>query len=416
MAIQLDTMKFVDRYAGVFICWILSTWRRLRLRFRKTPSSAGYTLQKVLFVELSEMGSMVAAYPVMQDFRDRHPDAEFYFLTFKQNRACLDVLKLIPPENVLTLETTSLVIFARTMLGAIRRLRRLRLDAVIDFELFSRISAILSYMAGARFSAGFNRVNMEGLYRGTLHTHPVGYNHYTHISRNFLALLRVLEGGTDEAALLKEQLPSPALPLAHPHLDELRRTEIWNQLRSLCPELRAESRLVILNPNAGNLLPIRAWPLQNYIELTRRLLQQPDICVLVMGTAEATGDAERMCRELPSPRLINFTEATEFEDLIPLFSLADLLITNDSGPAHFASLTDTAILVFFGPETPDLYRPLSQKADVFYSSYHCSPCLTAYNHRTTRCTNNRCLQCITVDEVEAKARQSLERYRVTPRP
>jgi len=259
-------------------------------------------------------------------------------------------------------------------------------------------------------------MSLEGLYRGDLHTHPVGYNHYAHISQNFSSLLNALEGGRRESALLKERIALPELPIERPPMDEARRTNVWKKLQTACPELKPHFRLIIMNPNAGNLLPIRAWPLRYYIELTRRLLHDPGVCVLVMGTAEASADAATMSAQVGSPRLIDFTCQTAFEDLVPLLSLGDVLLTNDSGPAHFAALTDTAILVFFGPETPDLYKPLSTKCVPFYSHYHCSPCLNAYNHRTTTCTNNLCLQVIGVDEVEQKMRECLQKYPVMARP
>jgi hypothetical protein len=136
---------------------------------------------------------------------------------------------------------------------------------------------------------------------------------------------------------------------------------------------------IILNPNAGDLLPIRAWPLDRYIELGRRLLaEDPRAVLLVMGTDEAAADAARIVAELGPERVVDFAGKTAFEDLLPLFELGGLLVTNDSGPAHFAALTPISILAFFGPESPRLYRPLSDRHRALYAEYHCSPCLNAY--------------------------------------
>jgi ADP-heptose:LPS heptosyltransferase len=83
-------------------------------------------------------------------------------------------------------------------------------------------------------------------------------------------------------------------------------------------------------------------------------------------------------------------------------------VTNDSGPAHFAALTDVHVIVFFGPETPELYRPLTDRCTVMYSNYACSPCVSAYNQRRSVCTNNRCLTTISVDTVHAAVVDVLE--------
>lgn len=82
-----------------------------------------------------------------------------------------------------------------------------------------------------------------------------------------------------------------------------------------------------------------------------------------------------------------------------LLSLAHVLVTADSGPAHFASLTSIKNIVLFGPETPLLYGPLGQNTSCLFAGLACSPCLSAYNHRKTSCTDPKCMKAITVEEV-----------------
>jgi ADP-heptose:LPS heptosyltransferase len=92
-----------------------------------------------------------------------------------------------------------------------------------------------------------------------------------------------------------------------------------------------------------------------------------------------------------------------------LFHHADLLVTNDGGPGHFASLTPIRTFMFFGPETSRLYGPLSPRATVFDLQLACSPCLSAYNHRQTFCDgDNQCLKQIAPGPVLAMALRELE--------
>jgi ADP-heptose:LPS heptosyltransferase len=85
--------------------------------------------------------------------------------------------------------------------------------------------------------------------------------------------------------------------------------------------------------------------------------------------------------------------------LIVLYGLADLLVTNDSGPAHFASLTTIDVITLFGPEHPNLFAARGPRNHVLHAGLACSPCVSALNNRTTACTDNRCMQAIGVDEV-----------------
>lgn len=392
-------MKIVDRVVGIPACFVLSILRYGIDTFGPKRSLPSDRPVRMLFIELSEMGSMVAACPAMQAAAERYPRTELFFLTLEQNRACIDMLHIIPPENVVTFSNRSPGPFLSTLLAALRTLRRRRIDISVDFELFSRISGLLSYLSGAHLRVGFDRYSMEGLYRGRLLTHPVQYNHYTHISRNFMALIRSLSADSRERPLLKERIEPDDLQPPRSTADPEVKTMVWNRLLSIQPSLKDKQFLYLINPNAGDLLPIRAWPLERYIELTRRLLEDDGAYAVIIGTPEASNDARAMKAALPDERVVDFTGQTAFEELIPLFELGDMLITNDSGPAHFASLTSIPIAVFYGPETPDLYRPLSDRCEIFYAGYQCSPCLNAYNHRTTLCTHSRCLTHFSVDEV-----------------
>ena len=82
------------------------------------------------------------------------------------------------------------------------------------------------------------------------------------------------------------------------------------------------------------------------------------------------------------------------------------MVTNDSGPAHFASVTRMPTIVLFGPETPALYGSLGETYPV-YAGLNCSPCVSAWNHRKTPCTDNVCLKAITVDQVFDRVRDLL---------
>lgn len=415
MAIPVKKMKFIDRFVGVPACACLTLWKRL---FRRSPDINKLSINKILFVELSEMGSMVAVAPAIHDFKQMNPQSKLFFLTFKQNRFALETLKIIPQDQIVTIDSSSLFKLVITLVMALKTLRQHKLDAVIDLELFSRVSAILSFCVRAQLTIGFDRLAMEGLYRGHLMTHPVGYNPYVHISANFASLMHILTKKAPlQKGLLKVDIARATPPVPAPPVNRAIQSDLWTKLHMLCPQLSSDSRIVIINPNAGSLLPIRAWPLDRYIRVTQQLLDDNDkMVVLIMGTDEASADAKAIKHAVNSTRLIDFTGQTKFEDIIPLFSLSDLLITNDSGPAHFASLTKIAIIVFFGPETPLLYGPISERCRCFFANLHCSPCLSAFNHRTTHCTDNLCLKAISEEAVMLQAKQFIDNAKPPARP
>lgn len=84
-----------------------------------------------------------------------------------------------------------------------------------------------------------------------------------------------------------------------------------------------------------------------------------------------------------------------------LYMRSELLVTNDSGPAHFASLTPIHVVTLFGPETPALFGARSANTTALWAGLACSPCVNAYNNRQSPCRDNLCMQAISVDQVFA---------------
>jgi ADP-heptose:LPS heptosyltransferase len=179
-------------------------------------------------------------------------------------------------------------------------------------------------------------------------------------------------------------------------------------IERLCPAARGK-RLIAVNPNASKLIAIRKWPVERYAELVKRLLDDPRNACVITGLASDAEDARAIVDRVRSERLVDLTGKTSLRELIDLYNIADLLVTNDSGPAHFAALTDIDVVVFFGPETPLLYKPLTARCTVMYSHYACSPCVSAFNQRRSVCTKNRCLEQISVDEAWTTIAAVLER-------
>jgi ADP-heptose:LPS heptosyltransferase len=167
-------------------------------------------------------------------------------------------------------------------------------------------------------------------------------------------------------------------------------------------------RLIVINPNASALLPLRKWPLDRYAMLVERLIQDPRNVCVVTGSASEREEARFILDRVKSDRVVDLTGKTSLRELIDLFNVADVLVSNDSGPAQFASLTDVHAFVFFGPETPARYGPLSDRCVPLYASYACSPCVTAFNQRRSPCKDNLCVQHFDVETVAQLVTSRLE--------
>jgi len=398
---DINFQRAVDRRVGIPICRLLSTWERLRgKRSPVTPP------RRVLVILLSEMGSLVLAVPMFARLKELYPEASLHILIFAKNRQVLDLLDVIPAENVITISDRSLSVLTVDCIKVLRSFFANPYDVVIDCELFARISSIFAYMSGAAVRVGFHPYSQEGLYRGSFINRPVLYNPYRHLTEQFLTLVDAVESSTVPTAKDSGRvLFAPPKQLQFPE-DELE--QIGKQLFVDFPNLKGK-RLVLVYASGG-LLPIRAWPLESYFQLCKSLLDE-GVAVGVIGLPEDKpyGEAiKNYCRNKHCSDLTGYTRSVRH--LLGIFNFADLLISNDSGPGQFAALTPIPSIVFFGPETPVLYGTLNPNSYCFYQQIPCSPCLTAYNHRNSPCDgDNQCLKLITTEQVLSKAREMLSR-------
>ncbi len=401
---RIETVRWVDVNIGRVLCFLLTLWRKLTLIFG-TPKPR--PPKRVLFIKFIEQGATVIAYSAMKRAIDEVGKENVFFCVFEANRPILDLINILPPENIITINDQSLSSFALGSLKALIRIRKLKIDATVDMEFFSRASAIFAYLSGARQRVGLHRYTSEYSYRGKLMTHEVQHNAYLHTARAYALLVACLFRDEQETPAPKMQ--KELLPVVIPRFEsEPQKAAAFRQKLAREAGVELPEKIILINTNSSDMLPLRRWELDKFTLLTNRLLQsQPDALLVLTGTAEETPNAQKIQAQLESSRLISLAGKTSMEELLYLFDMADLLITNDSGPAHFASMTQTEALVLFGPETPQLYGPVGDRIHIIWKALSCSPCINAINHRFSPCTDNQCMKQISVDEVFDKACQIL---------
>jgi ADP-heptose:LPS heptosyltransferase len=400
---NVATLLKADRWLGVPLCCALTCVRNLLAR---SAPLASVPLRSILLVKLAEQGSTVLTYPALRRAVELVGRDHVFFVTFDDNRFILDVLGVIPAANVITVSSDSLPSLLSSILGAIGRLRRLNLDAAIDMEFFSRGSAALTFASGARRRVGFHAFFGAGPYRGNLMTHRLLYNPHLHTSQTFQTLVEALL--CDPASLPTCGLTPPPAEIDPPQFVPL--AEELAQVKAIVRrETSGSPPLILLNPNASDLLPLRRWPADRYVKLAKRLLAAfPEAWIGFTGSPIEAATTAELVRQVGSARCVCFAGKTTLRQLLVLYTVADVLVTNDSGPAHFATVTPIRVVTLFGPETPALYAARSPRNAVLWSGITCSPCVNAYNNRQSPCRNNLCLQAITVDQVFAETARAYE--------
>lgn len=395
----IDTLRYLDKFIGLPVCWLLTVFRFLFTFFTK-KSNNFKAPHKILIIKLSEMGSSVFLYPVFLKLKDLKPETEIFILTFEMNRSIFDEMQLVDPAKIFSIRTNSLTDLISSGYLVLKRLMAENFYGTIDFDFFSRFTAIIAFIVCRGKRVGFHRFTSEGLGRGNLLTDPVTYSPHIHTSQAFLALIHSFCEGRQAIPQYQGpiEMPSGSLPEYVPDGEALHR--IKNMLEKFGISGMKREKIVLVNPNSSEIFPLRKWPLENFAKYCSMLLSKhAESFIIITGNEAEQIDAQRILSIVGDKRLVSFAGRTTFKELLALYTLADFMVTNDSGPAHFASLARLPAIVLFGPETPKLYSPLGNRSTCLYAGFACSPCVSVYNGKKSPCKNNLCLQAISVQTV-----------------
>lgn len=397
--VSVGLLRFADKYAGTPLCLLLTFIRYLFYplhRHAVLPAP-----KRILIIKLSDMAGSVLVYPAAEEIRKQVPGANIFFLVLANNRAVLDILKITKSDNIVAVDISSVLTLISSGWKAVRRLRCESIDTTIDMDFFCRFSAVAAFLVCRGNRVGFHRFMSEGLNRGRLLTHEVIYSAHVHASVSFMALVKTLFNKDAGNVMGRELITERELPVPSYRPDPGDVELVRGKLCDVGIDLEKRNlRLVVLNVDVSGPSALGRWPLNNFISLSSRLLSaRNDICVVITGTDAGRHDADVIMDSVRYPRCVSLAGKTTIAELLALYSISSLIVTNESGPAHLAVLTKLPSVVLFGPDTPAVFAPMGRDAICLYSGYACSPCMSAGNPKTSPCIRSYCLEAITVDEV-----------------
>jgi heptosyltransferase-1 len=363
-------------------------WNKMR--------SNGISPQSILIIKLSAIGDVVQTLPMAEALRSHFPQARIDWLVEEEasdlliGHPALDRV-LISRRKKWQRDLFRGGLFLPT-LGKIRRffreLRQNRYDWVIDNHGILKSGLSLLAVRGRR-KIGFRKspgIADEGNYFFTRERfRPL--NIERHALERYLDLIRQLGVKADPPDL---RFPVP---------EECRR-----KVETLLRQDGLTRPVVVIHPLAK--WPSKQWPAENFARLIDRLAGR-EIGVVLSGGPQDRAQLERI-RERVSDRrrVMNWAGKTTLRELAALFSLADLVVTTDTGPMHLAAAVKAPLIALFGPTAPWRTGPYGDPGAVFRKPLSCSPCFKK------KCDRMECMTTLTVDEVWESAVAKLPTSRV----
>jgi heptosyltransferase-1 len=361
---------------------------RMNLPRRLEPRS-------ILIVKLSAIGDVIQTLPMVEALRAEYPRARIDWLVEEEAG---DILAGHPALNRVIIsrrKSWQKLLFQKgKLLGTleevgsfVRDLRSRKYDWIIDNHGVFK-SGLLVLLSRGRRKIGFRAsagIANEGNYLFTNERFkPLSIER--HALERYLDLIGQM-GVTARPATLNFSVPPDSLKMAE---SLLRQNGFFSR------------PLVVLHPMAK--WATKQWPLGNFAGLISALIERKAWVVLT-GSLQDGEPVEEILGHVPaspaSSKVLNLTGKTRLRELAGIFSLADLVLTPDTGPMHLAAAVKAPLIALFGPTAPWRTGPYGDNHLIIRKPLSCSPCFKK------SCGTVACMNSISVEEVLAAALKRL---------
>jgi heptosyltransferase-3 len=393
---NLRVARYIDRWVGFAVCLALWSVGRAWTLLRGRPHVPGLLAttppgdtpppapRRVLAIKFYGLGNIAMILPTLQALNEALPGVEIDFLTLPGNRSLLAQSGLV--RRTLTVEVGTFGRFLGSALRLFSELVRGRYDAVLDFEQFMKLSSIFAFLTGAPVRVGFNT---EGQARGWLYSHRIAYADTDHMADIFMRLAKPIEAARHPA-------PHVRIPVdAADH--ERARTAV-----GLVDGVPLVTMHVGTGPNYDK-IALKRWDTSRFAALADALVERcgARIAFTGQGEEEAHLIEQTIAVMRRSDAALSVCDQLSVGELTALLAASRFVVSNDTSIMHLTGLVGTPVVAFFGPTEPRIYGPRGEADLVFYKGLYCSPCLSNYNLKMSRCVNPVCMRRIEVDEVLA---------------
>ncbi|HYT86552.1 MAG TPA: lipopolysaccharide heptosyltransferase II [Burkholderiales bacterium] len=306
-------------------------------------------MPKILVVAPSWIGDTLLAQPLLARLKKKLPGAVIDALAPGWTAP---VLRRMPEINEV-IEAPfghgELGLLARWRLG--RSLRSRGYDEAIVLPNTFK-SALIPFFAGIPLRAGF-----------------VGESRYGLLNLTHKLDAKRLPLMAERYAQLAEK---PGVPPARP-LPEVRlRVDQANLLVTLNRLGLSRAKPVVAFCPGAEYGPSKRWPARHFAVLARKLAAQ-GCAVWLFGSEKDSDIGEEIVRS-SGGAAANLCGRTDLASAIDLLSLAEVVVSNDSGLMHVAAGVGRPVVALYGSSSPEHTPPLSANARVVRTGIECSPC------------------------------------------
>lgn len=155
--------------------------------------------------------------------------------------------------------------------------------------------------------------------------------------------------------------------------------------------------------NPGMELTAKRWPIERYRDLTRRIVTELGMQVLLIGGESDQALNQSLIdglKDVPPEMVVNLAGKTSFGETAAQIEACKLFIGNDSSPMHLAAAVGTPVIAIFGPTSPEEYGPYPLDDPQHIALWRHptgQPCF--FLGKMQPCEHCTCMTSVTIDDV-----------------
>ena len=304
---------------------------------------------KILIVAPNWIGDALLAQPLFARLRQKHPGVTINAIAPNWTAPVLRRMSEI--DAVLEVHFGHGELRLATRWSLARALRQRPYDEAIVLPNTLK-SALIPFFAGIPFRTGFVGELRYGL-----------LNRVHRLDEKALPLM-----AERYAQLAEEPGATPARPLPEVKL----RVDQANLAAALKRLGLSRSKPVVAFCPGAEYGPAKRWPARYFAELATKLAAQGR-AVWLFGSGKDKEIGEEIAR-LSAGAAVNLCGGTDLASAIDLLSLAEVVVSNDSGLMHVAAAVGRRVVALYGSSSPEHTPPLSRTYRLVRTGIDCSPC------------------------------------------
>jgi len=326
-------------------------------------------IKKVLIIKWGGMGDIVISLPIIESIAKHFPEAEIHLNTSKQWLPIFENDKRFSQKWYVDFKSHKYG--WKGIFEWLRICNKNKYDVIFDLQTNDRSRLLITIIKYLNFHSNFLFGN-----------HPV----FPYGNRNYRKLENIhafdIMKNAIESVGIKVVSKKTKIYTTHQNIKKVNFIIKQNQL------VEKNFGVFICGSNKNGAL--KRWGVNNYFELSLLIKKFSEKIILIGGP-----DDETECRRIAQldEHIINLCNKIDLVELPLILDKAKWIVSNDTGPAHFAACTNTPTLLITGPTNPALVIPINTNITAIQADIECRSCYRKI------CSHHSCMLGLSAQKV-----------------